>query len=96
MVVLINILIIVLGFLRPLRTLGHALFDFLGQLDDVNGNIFRENPRFIRRIIEKWLKIKECSERRRCAGMHLWIPFVFALEEKMSVQNRICSLLNAQ
>ena len=41
MVVLINILIIVLGFLRPLRTLGHALFDFLGQLDDVNGNIFR-------------------------------------------------------
>ena len=82
MVVLINILIIVLGFLRPLRTLGHALFDFLGQLDDVNGNIFRENPRFIRRIIEKWLKIKECSERRRCAGMHLWIIFVVARDEK--------------
>lgn len=88
MVVLINILIIILGFLRPLGTLdgdtiGHTLFDFLGQLDDTNGNIFHENPPFIRMIIaQKWLKIKECSERRRCAGMHLWIIFVVARDEK--------------
>lgn len=51
MVVLINILIIILGFLRPLRTLGgdavsHALFDFLGQPDDENGNIFHNIPPF--------------------------------------------------
>ena len=51
MVVLINILIIILGFLRPLRTLGGeaegpALFDFLGQLDDENGNIFHNIPPF--------------------------------------------------
>lgn len=51
MVVLINILIIILGFLRPLETLGgdtigHTLFDSLGQLDDENGNIFHNIPPF--------------------------------------------------